>query len=90
MPIRREYRWFYPIDWPQLSAAIRLVAKGRCEHCHRPQGKSLKPACAPSTSPNGVITKRKSGLMGSGRSLCRLGQATGKSLRRRQWRRVLP
>jgi hypothetical protein len=22
MPIRREYRWFYPIDWPQLSAAI--------------------------------------------------------------------
>jgi hypothetical protein len=24
MPIRREYRWFYPIDWPQLSAAIRF------------------------------------------------------------------
>jgi hypothetical protein len=29
MPIRREYRWFYPIDWPQLSAAIRFGrAKG--------------------------------------------------------------
>ena len=27
MPIRPEYRWFYPIDWPQLSAAIRLVAQ---------------------------------------------------------------
>jgi hypothetical protein len=39
MPIRREYRWFYPIDWPQLSAAIRLVAKGRCEHCRRPHSR---------------------------------------------------
>jgi hypothetical protein len=29
MPIRREYRWFYPIDWPQLSAAMRFGrAKG--------------------------------------------------------------
>ena len=27
MPIRPEYRWFYPIDWPQLSAAIRLVVR---------------------------------------------------------------
>ena len=24
MPIRPEYRWFYPIDWPQLSAVIRF------------------------------------------------------------------
>ena len=40
MPIRREYRWFYPIDWPQLSAAIRFGrAKGRCEHCRRPHGR---------------------------------------------------
>ena len=22
MPIRPEYRWLYPIDWPQLSALI--------------------------------------------------------------------
>jgi hypothetical protein len=30
MPIPREYRWFYPIDWPQLSAAIRFGrANGR-------------------------------------------------------------
>ncbi len=40
MPIRREYRWLYPIDWPQLSAQIRFArAGGRCEHCGRPHGK---------------------------------------------------
>ena len=26
MPIRREHRFFYPIDWPQLSAVIRANA----------------------------------------------------------------
>jgi hypothetical protein len=30
MPIRREHRFFYPIDWPQLSAVIRFGrAQGR-------------------------------------------------------------
>ena len=39
MPIRPEYRWLYPIDWPQLSAMIRFArAGGRCEHCGRPHG----------------------------------------------------
>jgi hypothetical protein len=37
MPIRREHRFFYPIDWPQLSAVIRFHrAGGRCEICARP------------------------------------------------------
>ena len=37
MPIRREHRHFYPIDWPQLSAIIRFVrARSRCEGCGRP------------------------------------------------------
>ena len=37
MPIRREHRHFYPIDWPQLSAFIRFArAKGCCEQCGRP------------------------------------------------------
>ena len=37
MPIRREHRFFYPIDWPQLSDAIRFRrAQGRCEECARP------------------------------------------------------
>jgi hypothetical protein len=37
MPIRAEHRWLYPIDWPQLSGAIRFGrANGRCERCHRP------------------------------------------------------
>ena len=37
MPIRREHRHFYPIDWPQLSAVIRFVrAQSRCEGCGRP------------------------------------------------------
>ena len=40
MPIRRQYRWLYPIDWPQLSALIRFGrANGRCEHCRRPHGR---------------------------------------------------
>ncbi len=39
MPIRRQHRWLYPIDWPQISASIRFGrAKGRCEHCGRPHG----------------------------------------------------
>ena len=39
MPIRPEQRWFYPIDWHQLSAMIRFQrAKGRCEQCGRPHG----------------------------------------------------
>ena len=40
VPIRREHRWFYPIDWPQLSAVIRFRrAQGRCESCGRPHGR---------------------------------------------------
>jgi len=36
MPIRRDLRGFYPIDWRQLSDAIRFKrAKGRCESCSR-------------------------------------------------------
>ena len=37
MPIRPENRWLYPIDWPQLSQAIRFDRAGaRCERCARP------------------------------------------------------
>ena len=28
MPIRPEYRWLYPIDWPQLSAMVRFARAG--------------------------------------------------------------
>ena len=39
MPIHARYRWFYPIDWPQLSAVIRFRrAQGKCEGCGRPHG----------------------------------------------------
>jgi hypothetical protein len=39
VPIRPEYRWFYPIDWRQLSAVIRFQrAQGRCEGCGWPHG----------------------------------------------------
>jgi hypothetical protein len=42
MPIRPEYRWLYPIDWPQLSALIRFErAKGQCEECRRPHGRMI-------------------------------------------------
>jgi hypothetical protein len=43
MPIRPEYKWFYPIDWPQLSAMIRFErAKGSCEECGRPHGREIQ------------------------------------------------
>ena len=39
MPIRRHRRFFYPIDWRELSQHIRFNrAKGRCEGCGRPHG----------------------------------------------------
>jgi hypothetical protein len=42
MPIMREHRWLYPIDWPELSKLIRFGrAKGRCEHCRRPHGQRI-------------------------------------------------
>ncbi len=40
MPIRPEIRWLYPIDWRELSIAIRFGrAGGRCEGCGRPHGR---------------------------------------------------
>ena len=42
MPIRAQYRWLYPIDWAQISVAIRFGrAKGRCEQCGRPHGRRV-------------------------------------------------
>ena len=39
MPIRPENRFFYPIDWVQLSQVVRFErAKGCCESCGRPHG----------------------------------------------------
>lgn len=37
MPIRKDARFFYPIDWRELSHEIRFRrAGGRCERCGRP------------------------------------------------------
>ena len=37
MPIRPENRWLYPIDWPQISVAVRFQRAGsKCEQCGRP------------------------------------------------------
>ncbi|AWI87945.1 hypothetical protein C0214_06370 [Methylobacterium sp. DM1] len=39
MPIRPENRYYYPIDWRELSEVIRFGrAKGYCEQCGRPHG----------------------------------------------------
>ncbi len=36
---RPQFRWFYPIDWRELSAVIRFKrAQSRCERCRRPHG----------------------------------------------------
>ena len=42
MPIKPELKGFYPIDWQELSRAIRFGrAKGRCETCGRPHGQTI-------------------------------------------------
>ena len=46
MPIRAEMRWFYPIDWPQISRRVRFDrGRGVCEGCRRPHGQSVR--CLP-------------------------------------------
>lgn len=46
MPIRSEMRWFYPIDWVQLSREVRFGwAGGRCQQCRRPHGEAVR--CLP-------------------------------------------
>ena len=42
MPIRASQQWFYPIDWTELSHAVRFGrAKGCCEGCGRPHGRTV-------------------------------------------------
>ncbi len=42
MPIKKELKGFYPIDWRELSRVIRFErARGRCEVCGRPHGKMI-------------------------------------------------
>lgn len=42
VPIRPDMRWFYPIDWCELSIVIRFDrAGGRCERCRRPHGRDI-------------------------------------------------
>jgi hypothetical protein len=46
MPIRPELRWFYPIEWPQISRQVRFErAGGRCQSCGRPHGETVR--CLP-------------------------------------------
>lgn len=43
MPIKSELRWFYPIDWPEISRRVRFErAGGRCETCARPHRRSVR------------------------------------------------
>ena len=42
MPIRPSQRWYYSIDWRELSLVIRFErAGGRCEQCRKPHGQSV-------------------------------------------------
>ena len=42
MPIRPSQRWFYPIDWTELSHRVRFErAKGCCERCGRRHGERV-------------------------------------------------
>lgn len=42
MPIRPSQRWFYPIDWTELSQVIRFErAGGQCERCRKPHRQQI-------------------------------------------------
>ena len=46
----RPHRWFYPLDWSQISARIRFRTAGPhgiacCWHCGRPHGRTIR--CLP-------------------------------------------
>lgn len=46
MPIRREMRFLYPIDWPQISRFVLFgrpgrFGPGRCDLCGRPHEKRV-------------------------------------------------
>jgi hypothetical protein len=46
MPIKADMRWFYPIDWPQISLHVRFErAGGICQGCGRPHGETVR--CLP-------------------------------------------
>lgn len=46
MPIKREMRCFYPIDWSEISRHVRFErAGGVCEGCSRPHGETIR--CLP-------------------------------------------
>lgn len=63
MPIRREHRFFYPIDWPQLSAVIRFRRAGeRCEACQCPH----KHTSGISATAAGGTLRRPLGAMAQG------------------------
>ncbi len=47
MPIRRDARWFYPIDWPLISRRVRFETPGphgagRCWRCGHPHGQDVR------------------------------------------------
>ena len=66
MPIKPELRWYYPIDWPQISHWVRFVrAKGRCQVCGRPHGGR----CAIwATAAGGTRNSRPGGMARAARS----------------------
>jgi hypothetical protein len=46
MPIKRDLRWFYPPDWPEISRRVRFErAGGLCQRCGRPHGQVVR--CLP-------------------------------------------
>lgn len=39
MPIRKELKIYYPVNWQEISSRIRFqIAGGRCEHCRAKHG----------------------------------------------------
>ena len=59
MPIRASLRWFYPIDWPQLSGQIRFGrARGRCRRVAAAMG----PRCYAFRTAGGSIAMKTAGV----------------------------
>ena len=64
MPIRPDLRWFYPVDWPQISHLVRFErAGGVCEECGSPHGRIVF-YCLPDGA--GSIPRAGLGAMAAG------------------------
>ena len=78
MPIKPELRYYYPIDWPQVSHWVRFVrAKGRCEACAA--GRMARSCAISATAAGGTRHARSGATAAAARSPALLWPSSSRS-----------